>query len=426
MNQLRDLGIASLAILLVALQMGSSASYVGFGFLAILSICLVLRSGSQRRTLLQLIRETRAFWLVLVLFVVIAVLVMLFQGVVATRSWGELKWIFFLIAFLPVSLVAVSQFEERGGHTRRAAYILFGMTCFSAFAAIYQFATGTDPFREFLFGKEGWGNRGHGLLRNPVPFAKLMGSLSFIGFSGALVAQACGKRRLAIFSLGFALAAAAALLSSQARGAWLAIAAAGVVGVFGVPRIFRRKWIVTILLCGLVGILAIATVPALSARAKMIFTDNASKSNQTRLEQWHINWCILRENPMGVGFDGNDRREDYYYEKLGYEKRVTGHCHNEFIEIAVATGWLGILGYAGLTFIPLWLCFSVLRRIDVKEEPWLGFLLLSSFLVQLFLNAAVMTDQMDTQSRLIMSLCWTVALVGWFEFGKKGAALEKS
>jgi hypothetical protein len=27
---------------------------------------------------------------------------------------------------------------------------------------------------------------------------------------------------------------------------------------------------------------------------------------------------------------------------------------------------------------------------------------------------------------LIMSLCWTVALVGWFEFGKKGAALEKS
>lgn len=426
MNQLRDLGIASVAIFLAALQMGSSASYVGFGFLAILSLLLVARDGSLRKELLQAARVTRLFWSFLALFVLIAVLVMLFQGVSATRSWGELKWIFFLIAISPVALVTVSRFDKRGGHARRATYILFGMTCFSAFAALYQFATGTDPFREFLFGKEGWGNRGHGLLRNPVPFAKLMGSLSFVGFSGALVAQACGKKKVAIFSLGFAIAAAAALLSSQARGAWLAIAAAGVVGVIGVPRIFRKKWIATIVFCGLAGILAILTVPALSARAKMIFTDNASKSNQTRLEQWHINWCILKENPMGVGFDGNDQREDYWYEKLGYEKRVTGHCHNEFIEIAVATGWLGIFCYAVLTFLPLWFCFVVLRGIDVKGQPWLGFLLLSSFLVQLFLNAAVMTDQMDTQARLVMSLAWTVALMGWFVFRTKGRLVAKS
>lgn len=426
MKQVRDLAIASMAIQLTTLQMGSSASYVGFGFLALLSVFLLATGELDRNLLLEMLKRTRLFWGILALFVAVAVLVMLFQGVSATRSWGELKWIFFLVAFLPVTLVTVTSFDKRNGHTRRGGYILFGMTCFSAIAAVYQFVTGTDPFREMLFGKDGWGNRGHGLLRNPVPFAKLMGSLAFVGFSGALVAHACGKRKCAVLSILFAVAAAAALLSSQARGAWLAIAAAGVVALIGVPRVFRKQWILTVILSAVIGIVAIASVPALSARAKMILTDNASKSNQTRLEQWHINWCILRENPMGVGFDGNDLREDFWYENLGYVKRVTGHCHNEFIEIAVATGWLGISLYAILTFIPLWLCVSVLRRIDVRKLPWVSFLVFSSFLVQLFLNAAVMTDQMDTQSRLAISLCWIVALTCWFVVGRKADFADES
>ena len=74
---------------------------------------------------------------------------------------------------------------------------------------------------------------------------------------------------------------------------------------------------------------------------------------------------------------------------------------------------MGFFCYLFVTAAFLYLPASALRRTNPEQTPGLAFLLCASFLVQLLLNAAVMTDQMDTQSRLIMSIAWGIGLAGW-------------
>ncbi|MEM6279764.1 MAG: hypothetical protein AAF733_09815, partial [Verrucomicrobiota bacterium] len=49
------------------------------------------------------------------------------------------------------------------------------------------------------------------------------------------------------------------------------------------------------------------------------------------------------------------------------------------------------------------------------ENPWVSFLLLSSILIQLFVNACALTDQMSTEGRFLLCFAWAVALVVFVE-----------
>lgn len=408
--------LTSILLLLALMQLGSSPTYIGFGIAMVVAVVVFSREPGLRCDCLALGRACSSLWIALGLFVLIACSVMAWHRVPSIRSWGELKWIFFFLGFVVLVLGFFREWRFLESRKTRAFLgFLFAVTSFSCFAAVYQYLTQTDPFRDAL-GQAGTVNlkRGHGLLRNPVPFAKLMGVIALLGVSGFLTSIVAGRRRWAVLSALLTIACGVAVLTSHSRGAWVAMAVVGIAGLVIMPSRFRKTWTITLLACAVAGIVTVSSVPALQHRVLTIFEDTHHQANRTRIEQWHINWKILENNPLGVGFDGNDRREDRWYEELGYEKRVTGHSHNEFIEIAVATGWPGLACYLFVTLLMLWLPWRALRKLDIEARPVLAFLLCSSLLVQIFVNGAVMTDQMDTQSRMVMSLAWAVALVGWW------------
>ena len=408
--------LITLIFLFCTMQMGSSATYFGAGFVVIAAIWALVADRNLRDSLLDLYRKEKRIWIALGLFVVIACVVMAFQRVSSVRSWGELKWAFFFLGFVVAAMTFLSDSGVwRDRKTRWMVFFFLGMTLFSAFAAFYQFVTGDDPFRKALFGKTGWGHRGHGLLRNPVPFGKLIGSLGLIALASFLSFLVLKNRRWSWICLAVTIACGIAVISSQSRGTWLALVFVAALGWLVVPRGLTKVWFIGVGSAVILGLAAILLHPDLSKRAQTIFTDTVHGSNRIRVEQWHVNWHILKDNPFGVGFDGNDLRQAEVYKKLGYELPLArGHCHNEFIEIAVATGWPGFACYLFVTVGMLYIPIRALRRLDFSNHWQLGLLLIASFFVQVFLNMAAMTDAMDTQSRLIMSAAWAVGIAGGY------------
>ena len=83
--------------------------------------------------------------------------------------------------------------------------------------------------------------------------------------------------------------------------------------------------------------------------------DMVSGEDQTfkmRLALWHAGWEIYKDHPVtGCGFRCVDLLHDQYPDPTGYVKKLRG-MHNNFIQLAVDTGILG-LG----TWLGIWFCF---------------------------------------------------------------------
>ncbi len=397
-------------ILLCGMQLGASLVYFTFAIAVFIACAQFLKFGSTRNDFVEVVRGQRWVWYILAGYLLIASCVMLFNRVDSLRSWGELKWVLFFLVFV---ILSVAFFEgppaERIRRVRAWAYVILGVVCFSGIAAIYQFLTQTDPFRDF-FGQSPSVNpaRGHGMLRNPVPFGKLMGGLGLI-FLAFCLTTSPRRRAVSVLSGLGVLACFASVIASQSRGAWLSLICMVVLAAVFVPGDLRKKSAGALLVILSLSFLVIFLNPSLSGRAQTIGNDTPQGSNRVRLEQWHANWVILTRNPLGVGFDGNDKREEAIYAELGYElPQMRGHCHNEFLEIAVATGWLGLACYLAFSFLLLWIPLVAIRK--VEGNCFLRFLLLASVFVQAFLHLAVFTDQMDSQSRMMMCAAWGIGL----------------
>ncbi len=81
-------------------------------------------------------------------------------------------------------------------------------------------------------------------------------------------------------------------------------------------------------------------------------TSGEDQTFKMRLALWHAGWEIYKDHPLtGCGFRCVDLLHDQYPDPTGYVKKLRG-MHNNFIQLAVDTGILG-LG----TWLVIWFCF---------------------------------------------------------------------
>ncbi|MDF1738513.1 MAG: O-antigen ligase family protein [Verrucomicrobiales bacterium] len=400
---------ASLIFFLASLLLGSAAMYVQFVIVSVLVIWCFKWSG-LKESIPALIKPTGPTWVMLLLFAGIFTATLLASDIVSISQMGELKWLIFPLVFALASSTILKKSELKAIEKVAIVFLVL-LSVFSAIDSVYQVITGKSIGRLLLFGAEPFApNRGSGLLKNPIPFAHVAGSLFQIGIAGAMISFSIGKQKLAAILSGLSLIFFLCVLSSLARGAWLAIALTALFSLVVTPHPFKRVNMIGLGVAALIGGLTLACNDTLFERFRSSF-DPSVESSSIRLHLWDANVKMLGNHPFGIGFNANDILLPEKLAELGYPAlSFQTHPHNEYLDYAVATGFPGVLLYLGVTIWLLVLTVKLLRRANLQDDHWNVFLLTASALVQSFLNACALTDQFSTPGRFLICLAWAIPI----------------
>ena len=206
--------------------------------------------------------------------------------------------------------------------------------------------------------------------------ARVEGTMSvYMTFAGTLMMVAtltCGRiffRRPASPWLWVAAGIImACLLLTLTRQAWLGL----LIGLGFLIFFWRKKFLL------LLPILLIAVFFASPEAVKTRLTDMVSGKDvpfAMRVNLWQVGWKIFKDYPLtGCGFRCVDLINNQYPDPYG-DKAVGGHgaikqlrgMHNNFIQLAVDTGILGLTAWLGI-----WVCFFRLlyhRSKAIKRDP---------------------------------------------------------
>ena len=412
---------ASLIFFLVSLMLGATAMYVQFGIISAL-VVWSYKWKELRKTIPSIIEAARPAWVMLFLFAIIFALTLLASNIVSIGQMGELKWLSFPLVFA-LAFNTNLRITDLRSIEKIALLFLLIISVYSTIDSVYQVVAGKKFGRLFLFDDTALtGKRGSGLLQNPIPFAHVVGSLFHIAIVGAMIARSIGKRKVAAISAGLALLFFACLLTSLARGAWLAVALTGIFSLAIMPTAFRKINVFGLGTATLIGGITLAFNAPLLKRFLSSF-DPTVTSNSVRLDLWKSNLKMLCDHPFGIGFNGNDILLPQKLAELGYPATsFQSHPHNEFIDYAVATGFPGMLLYIGVTIWLLVFTVKLLRRATLNGTNGEVFLLTSSALVQSFLNACALTDQFTTPGRFLICLAWAVPMAIALRYKNAAAA----
>jgi O-antigen ligase len=182
-----------------------------------------------------------------------------------------------------------------------------------------------------------------------IPFYRLVGVFSTamtsgnvfatlgVAAAGLAVLPAAGRRRRILAAVACAVFAAA-LVATLTRSSWLAFGA-GLALLLGLAR---PK---ALALVGALVVVGLLVGPAeLRLRATSIF-DPTAYTNAGRISLWKSGWTAFQERPAtGHGLQDmlelieRFRRPDYTF--------VAGHHHNNWVQVAVSTGLVGLLAFA--------------------------------------------------------------------------------
>ncbi len=154
-----------------------------------------------------------------------------------------------------------------------------------------------------------------------------------------------------------------ALIASQTRGAFIAIAIGFLYGLTSVSKNYRKAVFIWAAI-GVVGLTSLANDKFWERMDTIFVEENEERegSSKGRLEIWTGSFFMLADNPLGVGIR---RFEDYIGDyALEHPKRAS---HNTFILCACELGVQGIIVY----LLILWYLYTTLKKIrkTVKEHP---------------------------------------------------------
>jgi len=415
-----------LILLCGALAIGSAASYLVFGVVSAVVAAMCVVSEECRSSVRSYFQEAKWIWILVLLFLIVSVTVSLLSPMSKLAGLGELKWVFIWVALLvPVAALHRPHGTERV--SRWIAWFVVVLIVISAIDGVAQVFTQRNILRELMGSRlEFPSSRASGFLRNPVQFGHLMGCLFWMAAVGVHFARAEKNRPAFWMAAVVVLASFGGVLMSQSRGSWLAMVAVGAFSLFLLKGHARRGWM------GVVGAATLAGVTALvasdSIRDRMVSAfDPKELANRLRLELWEANFAILREHPWGVGFRSNQEILLVKFEELGIEPfKEMYRAHNEFIDIAVASGWLGVALYLAFS---AWLFVRVVvasraAPISAKHQ-WSHFLLYSSALLQVFVHVGALTAHIGTVERFFLCIAWAIAIVVPIDLAreKMGAAV---
>ncbi len=235
---------------------------------------------------------------------------------------------------------------------------------------IVQHFTGLDLARQ-LVGKESnldpfWfgrqeGFRTKGLHPSGITYAhNLLFPLTFV----SALCSAPGlqwKKRLALLG-GWGLMVFA-MLFSLTRGVWIAYLA--VLLLLGVIR--GRKTLLGVAIGSIVlGLFLVGAGSGVRERAVSILD---LRENLGRSRIWQANLDMIRERPLlGWGYGNYKKFRDSYYERYP-QADTTAHAHNNFLQIAVAGGLLGLGAFVYLFWVILRKGWQIYRFLPATAEP---------------------------------------------------------
>jgi len=293
-----------------------AASQTALGLSILLWIFFLIRkeAPAPRRTMLDA---------PLALFIAACLVAALFSSK-RIESLVSLKNLLLMSAIPTVAFLAASA---------RLRSRLFAALLFSgAGSAVYGIAI-------YLMGKgEGALGRSPGSFSNAMTFGGILLILCSLFLAIALSPGLSGKLRIAV---GFgAFAAFAALFFSFTRSSWVGT----LVSVVVILAAVRRKLLVPF--AAAVVIVVILLPAPYRERVESIWNPRF-RTNVQRLELVRGGLSIFREHPV-VGVGTMDLGEMYRKHMPPGAVHVHGHMHNDFLQLAVQTGVVGLAAFCAL------------------------------------------------------------------------------
>jgi O-antigen ligase len=151
------------------------------------------------------------------------------------------------------------------------------------------------------------------------------------------------------------------LLFTETRGAWLGF----LIGFFFLLWAFRRKWILPFALTFLAGFFLLPE--RYQDRVRAIWGPNRPDASNDRLYMWQSGGRISRDYPLGVGQGNIGKVYPPYKLPQAVETRIP-HLHNNFMQILVQNGWLGLAAYLFWIFSYYWMALRFKPRDPVAGE----------------------------------------------------------
>lgn len=157
------------------------------------------------------------------------------------------------------------------------------------------------------------------------------------------------------FALFISFLSALALVFTQTRGAWVAVAF--VVGIYIFNKIITNKMLAVKLIAGLgLFVIIVLQIPSIQNRTKTIPDLNYTSTSE-RLMIWQESWNMFKDHSItGIGL-GNFAEicRNSYLSELAKSPESHIHAHNNFLQFLVETG---IIGFAGFTILFLCIFFA--------------------------------------------------------------------
>ena len=202
-----------------------------------------------------------------------------------------------------------------------------------------------------------------------------------LALATAAAGQGSQTRRL-LHVLGLLLLTAALALSLT-RGVWVAYAGVLLLaGLYGGRRA-RLGTAVGVVVCGL---LFVTAVGGFQERMRTFF-DLQAFGNVGRQQIWRANWDMVKERPLtGWGYGNYKQFRGPFYERYPQYPQADrySHAHNNFLQVWVDTGLLGLAAFGILVWTILrrgWRAATTQHDEPLRSLSWGVWLGLVGFLI---------------------------------------------
>ena len=231
---------------------------------------------------------------------------------------------------------------------RRRDYLATMLSVFIIFCGIEGMYTLVQVMKHMIPENRGWGFGGNTLLSIADVMCMLLPIALVI-----LMEQRFEKvlKRAAAFSV---IGTLIGLVCNKSRGAWLTELIVVPIATFRYLRQNRKYMVVfALVFMGMAGY--IISNPQYMQRIYSIVNTTTDRSNADRIWTWKSAKLMIQDYPVtGVGL--GQFRDKYVRYKYEQESQNLPHTHNNFIQIAVESGLIGLAGF--LYFVLYYLCKS--------------------------------------------------------------------
>jgi len=263
-------------------------------------------------------------------------------------SLASIDWVFIA---MPVTVAAM----RVTGELRRPVIILVSVGAVIAVYAIAQHFLGIDLVRpegrEVIIPMEGSDGRylSIGTFGHHLTYSHLYQFIFLFLF--AFVIQHLGDRKHLHLTLPAAGVVGLSLIFSYSRGIWVAVTLSALLIVW---MLRGKKWLALAVVPVALGFLALLSNGSMEERLRSM---TSMEANIERQIIYQANWDAIRDHPLlGLGSGRYQGTMTPYYERYNPPDQMPRvHAHNNFLQVWLNAGVIGLLGF-------LWLNFAFLKE----------------------------------------------------------------